>query len=201
MVAAGLTQPKYLAWKPASEFGIGEKHSGRTRYVDTGRDIARAVVTDDDGLGSGGHLENAYAPMQAGIHARGVQQFEGELDGVVEVLVLGFRADDRGAGAGGGDAGCGEDARRHTGCGDACRSSGRRKRCGAAGAAGGDGRRRRAPRYVGAVCGEVSGRRRAADHRSRGACGCGGRWCGCGVTGHWGGRGGRRWRGAAVPRE
>ena len=33
-----------------------------------------------------------------------MQEFEGELDGIVEMLILGFGADDRGAGAGGGDA-------------------------------------------------------------------------------------------------
>ncbi len=50
MVTVGLTQPKYLAWKPVLEFGIGEKHSGGTRYVDTGWNVARAVVADDDGF-------------------------------------------------------------------------------------------------------------------------------------------------------
>ena len=182
MVAAGLTQPKYLAWKPVLEFGIGEKHSGRTGYVDTGRDVARAVVTDDDGFGSGGHLENAYAPMQAGIHARGVQQFEGELmassrcwswvSELTSAAPVPVAAMPDAARTLGGTPVAEMPAEAAGGASDAAPPA----------AAGGDGRRRRAPRYVGAVCGEVSGRRRAADHRSRE---CLRKWRArrCGVTG------------------
>ena len=108
-----------LGLEAGGQLGIGEKQSGGTRYVDARRDIARTIVADDDGLGAGGSLENADTPMQAGIHAGGMQEFVGELHGVVEMIVLGFGADHRRAGAGGGDTGCGKDARRHGGRRDA----------------------------------------------------------------------------------